>query len=1215
MKNQPALKITRNALDAFAINNRIDVYVLQDVLEGGDEMIFYLKITESLFESDDVYGMDDDSRCDTRATDGPIDTISNYSQDTNEPLAPMNRFLSGSTFSLPKSYESIVLELYGICPPSDTLKSRLQRVIQLKLDDAALEIMCSSYTRNQRLRLSPSDVEFLQPSCDQSSEVMSVLLPKWITSFQTVLYYLLQQMSAIYLNPQYSPADDKVVPFNVPPDLSASLAHLPPEICQDYLFLYIRPVNRGRGMALISVSLVDPEGRVLPPQLPLLQPSTLLTPPSFAEATSVEVVELYPHIGSAHSIAFHILERGNASLATVRDQLVTCVRYSLMDALFEIHYLHLPVASLSPSEIEERVSPGLFQRHSPGSSDRYSYVNVSLDEVSTEEEDWDQKERTRRIHDFKDSLIRQAALGLVGHLESHYIVDLNNYMAEWSGCSSPSISHASFTCPSRYFINQTLLDISNIFTQTFSNMTFNLFESNVQCDDYIWTSYGTPPTSNHSSYIIIGRNLDQWKESSDPSDPTQHLETSWSQSMRFIPLGSWKVMDKTLPPLGVAARKMTSFIPRHQLLLASFIDRKFSIWMYNVNELCVKKLRDKFKHLFEWQMTRYGFVQHLLHQKMGLFHHMSGSEMTTPSFHALKYCTTIKNVTNLIQHTAPVDNEYHEKTSQAQFELESFYHDRHPSSSLWRNKSQDPVSCHGQQFCDMFHQERELVKHRELLGKVFESWEQHGIDYSAPISSDTISKLKRTSRLFHFCHSRLFLFSEDDTPSSPNEADWRRKIKDTFLKDYIEYLQTLKFHSINERPAANKSPKSVSSPTHHSNEHLGLYKSLQRSWTNGGIMLIELLFTGCVFNVKLYSIECSRLSKRHIPANCEASGFFSQECSRMKDFIHVNSFTYDFHVKFIYDITLGRIKINGTINLHELLSGFCHHYTSSPNYIRNRICHDVLELEISVPMESLFKNIVSHCDQYDIQTIEMIQSNDIGGCGFTTTLYDVSLFINMATLGNITTPELSRILHDTANQYNIIILAVPNSDHSNSTISLSIYMILVNKHDKFPRLTVYSPLVGGGATTPTEDLDLVNEKQSELHLSVQSHRRKLGYGSLNTPTGGSSVVINESIINEEMKGLKRHFYNVIMAAQSHVKRNELWKRLLYGGRVEMSGLSCVEFQELLQLVTVVRIESVDHELIPLQKQSKKNYRQILKLATIIIMINDNNCYKSTRRKV
>ena len=38
-----ALQITRVALDAFAVTNRKDVYVFQDVQENAAESIFYLK--------------------------------------------------------------------------------------------------------------------------------------------------------------------------------------------------------------------------------------------------------------------------------------------------------------------------------------------------------------------------------------------------------------------------------------------------------------------------------------------------------------------------------------------------------------------------------------------------------------------------------------------------------------------------------------------------------------------------------------------------------------------------------------------------------------------------------------------------------------------------------------------------------------------------------------------------------------------------------------------------------------------------------------------------------------------------------------------------------------------------------------------------------------------------------------------------------------------
>ena len=129
------------------------------------------------------------------------------------------------------------------------LVKRLQRLIQLKLDDAALDIMCSSYTRNQKLKLSRADVQFLQPSPDHSSEIVTIKLPNWIPSMQAFLFYLLQNMSSMFLSPRYTATEGRFSSFMVTEQLRQAMeaAQLPNIIHQDFVHLYIRPVVKGRG--------------------------------------------------------------------------------------------------------------------------------------------------------------------------------------------------------------------------------------------------------------------------------------------------------------------------------------------------------------------------------------------------------------------------------------------------------------------------------------------------------------------------------------------------------------------------------------------------------------------------------------------------------------------------------------------------------------------------------------------------------------------------------------------------------------------------------------------------------------------------------------------------------------------------------------------------------------------------------------------------------
>ena len=71
----------------------------------------------------------------------------------------------------------------------------------------------------------------------------------------------------------------------------------------------------------------------------------------------------------------------------------------------------------------------------------------------------------------------------------------------------------------------------------------------------------------------------------------------------------------------------------------------------------------------------------------------------------------------------------------------------------------------------------------------------------------------------------------------------------------------------------------------------------------------------------------------------------------MKDYIHVHSFTYDFHIRTILSIIQKRTRIDGTLNLHHLLDRFCRHYQNPPHYIRNRICKGERERERRIKRE------------------------------------------------------------------------------------------------------------------------------------------------------------------------------------------------------------------------------------------------------------------------
>ena len=75
---------------------------------------------------------------------------------------------------------------------AQSLLERLTHRIIFKLDDAALEIMCGLYARNHKLKLTPSDVQFLQPPGSTPSRQLRILVPLWVREIHALFFYFLQ---------------------------------------------------------------------------------------------------------------------------------------------------------------------------------------------------------------------------------------------------------------------------------------------------------------------------------------------------------------------------------------------------------------------------------------------------------------------------------------------------------------------------------------------------------------------------------------------------------------------------------------------------------------------------------------------------------------------------------------------------------------------------------------------------------------------------------------------------------------------------------------------------------------------------------------------------------------------------------------------------------------------------------------------------------------
>ncbi len=115
----------------------------------------------------------------------------------------------------------------------------------------------------------------------------------------------------------------------------------------------------------------------------------------------------------------------------------------------------------------------------------------------------------------------------------------------------------------------------------------------------------------------------------------------------------------------------------------------------------------------------------------------------------------------------------------------------------------------------------------------------------------------------------------------------------------------------------------------------------------------------------------------------------------------------------------------------------------------------------------------------------------------------------------------------------------PTSD-SVQYLQLVFYLLLVNTRDFFPCLT--STTETTTSTPPAEPQG--GSQDSDLKLKVREHRRKMGYGLMSTPA--SQVILEKSKVEGQMDAVRTHLETIVQNALHHMRKDELWKRMLYG---------------------------------------------------------------------
>lgn len=764
----------------------------------------------------------------------------------------------------------------------------------------------------------------------------------------------------------------------------------------------------------------------------------------------------------------------------------------------------------------------------------------------------------------------------------------------------------------------------------------------------------------HSSnfFVVVGRNVDQWRASMGLEEDLSQEDPNARPKIRPA-LQRFKPLDSNAPTPGRTFSDTTSLaslsvggVPRQKFLLVTVLDRDVIAFTYNwaadLNQTFDKQLH----RLLNWSNARCHLTSCLLSQKLGLFHHTLFADINKgkegKDMNPFCLSANDKDVMSLISCPGPPSRD-RERALQRQLPpspnilvFDEVLRDVTPPKPLYRATyfhNRDLVKRHGYQFQEIRFVQIKKAILEQTLDDLYLMW-QRTPPHHTQISEDKIETLKRSSRLIHYCAAPLLfhpnwrrkrsaIASKDVTEEKneeglneqetrPQEEVWHQDLKSAYVQQYKQYMQSLQFIVVPTRPQSPKpsrrhmgrsavgaKPRKDSGVGDARKEHFSKDRKenhlcyLQRA-SPGGIMLLELVFQGCFFVVRLYSLGCSQIPSGKT-ASVQMSRMFVEDCTRYREYIHLLSFNYDFHLCKAQMYLNGSQRIfNRGYAITDMLKGLLQEYPHCPFFARNRVC----EGEIAVPCDpgitpqAVFNYLVKNAAKYDFSTL-YLETAPIG-----IPQHVLLGTQRVLTLEQNAEPRPSDILREN-NEYDITFVVTVKDSPEEGVVCMAYVVLMTSRRDLFPKLTLdwlrkkspssssLSSMNGARKGSLPENGDTEQEKVSRVRFNLPStatgghfsefmtppspgefHRSassphslfilgsdsSLQYSNLTSSLSEEHIVEQSAVNNESQRETKllnaafnlAHDYlvHVVCRAQSHCNRDLLWHRLLVGGTGE-----------------------------------------------------------------
>ncbi|XP_047362781.1 KICSTOR complex protein SZT2 isoform X1 [Vespa velutina] len=992
------IKALHGVLNWFSVNNRSNMFVYQE----NNKNVFYLRLHEQtndgkplqnkLSESDEKLAVSRSNSAASLSQAKGIDSANDHSL-SNDTRPRVRSFGEKESDILNKAGDSIILKVHGISDAGPLVKCDLVQVLQNRLDDAVFEVLSVMLARNPMCKLTPADVHFIQkPYKNPESIVQLSVQPHCLLHMAALGHYLRQNLLQFLYIPKYT---DHRTCYHFQdysqPEGSTN------RVAESDIFLYNQsPSSGSKGIACIALAIADSksETRQIDEALCETNLRERLKSENFENLVSTSICTNKSN--AKQLIEFRIWKQGRVNLEALLQKLCAAVRYATWDLVTE--YNLLSTALTEPLESIDKDNSTddkeTFQQNKQIQSKDPENIVINQYEFG-EEGKLNEIYHTILTKWFKYALdvgvpaVKKHEV-IIHHRHSIPVIvrELQNLIRG----HAPDTSSRAFVLRDRQpFLSETVTCTPNLLAFCENTEARKRWVTNVNERErtlspvYVSCDFSKHEQGTYTNCILIARNFYQWKVSFGKTIEEELLVPKDQKLLqKFNPL--------ILP---------SDFVPRQRILLAEIQSGNITFYMYNWSKERSEKFIKQTTSLGTWLSSRSQLFTNIIMQKLGIFHHQPTSnyqqgEQNNTQYYQITDMESLtkfphashgENKSSSKQHGRSNPLPWNQLVGQATKETESnVYH---------LNDDIDPVVKTAYDLQDFRHRER---KAKEDMNRLYTIWQNRSSASNIPVCFDTLNTFKQHSRLIHFCHTPLLFLptwrlqsaatrdhsltppcslvssnvgqqANEQTQSKEDSSKdvivkWHRELCNSMLTEYKQYLQILGFSSIQVESQDKTETEKTPHQTHY------LKKSML-----GGVLLFEIHLAQPFFIAKLRVIECNRLSTKTNSAIINQFVLsFVDACDKIKINMHLHSFTYDFHLRCIHSYIAGKgfWSLQQGYHLTHFLDDFNKYYSKAPNYARNLVYSDVINVRnLATPARMLYTYLLAHEETYGMRAFVM----------------------------------------------------------------------------------------------------------------------------------------------------------------------------------------------------------------------------------------------------